>query len=172
MINYTYLKFIFDIYGSIYIYHETITTIKISKILFGLLWMPPFCPFILPFHSIHREKLRAVEEEGNRGWDDWMASLTQWTCYINGLVHNVYEWLFKQNTAILRLIHVIRYINSFFILLLLYILFYIYSTSCLSIHLFTHFFYISGIIILPKIIAKFYFAAMNTCKTTMNIYNM
>ena len=44
-----------------------------------------------------------------------MASLTRWICYINGLAHNVYEWLFKQNTDILRLIHVIRYINSFFI---------------------------------------------------------
>ena len=25
------------------------------------------------------ERLRAGGEEGNRGWDDWMASLTQWT---------------------------------------------------------------------------------------------
>ena len=25
------------------------------------------------------EKLRAGGEEGNRGWDSWMASLTQWT---------------------------------------------------------------------------------------------
>ena len=26
------------------------------------------------------ERLRAGEEGGNRGWDGWMASLTQWTC--------------------------------------------------------------------------------------------
>ena len=25
------------------------------------------------------ERLRAGEEEGNRGWDGWMGSLTQWT---------------------------------------------------------------------------------------------
>ena len=25
------------------------------------------------------QRLRAGEEEGNRGWDGWMASLTQWT---------------------------------------------------------------------------------------------
>ena len=26
------------------------------------------------------KRLRAGGERGNRGWDDWMASLTQWTC--------------------------------------------------------------------------------------------
>ena len=26
-----------------------------------------------------RERLRAGRESGDRGWDDWMASLTQWT---------------------------------------------------------------------------------------------
>ena len=121
---YIFKIYFWHIWKLIYI---SVTTIKISKILFGLLWMPRFCPFILPFHPIHRENLRAVGKEGNRGWDDWMASLTQWTRYINGLVHNVYEWLFKQNTAILRLIHVIRYINSFFIFIAaLYFVLYIF----------------------------------------------
>ena len=32
-------------------------------------WKRPWC----------WERLRAGGEEGNRGWDDWMASLTQWT---------------------------------------------------------------------------------------------
>ena len=133
--------------------------------------MPPFCPFILPFHPIHRKKLRAVGEEGNRGRDDWMASLTRWICYINGLVHNVYEWLFKQNTDILRLIHVIRYINSFFIFIAaLYFVLYIFHKLFISSLIYTYFSTFDDYNFAKNYIANFYFAAMNACKTAMNIY--
>ena len=44
-------------------------------------WMSPNCPIqIAPiFASVCWERLKAGGEEDDRGWDDWMASLTQWT---------------------------------------------------------------------------------------------
>ena len=150
MINYTNLNLFLTymeayIHTHTHIYHETITTIKILKVLLGYFGCLPSVPLSF-LHPIHRKKLRAVGEEGNRGWDDWMASLTRWIYYINGLVHNVYEWLFKQNTDILRLIHVIRYINSFFINkneeTALYFVLYIFHKLFVSSLIYTYFFYI------------------------------
>ena len=40
-----------------------------------LIWLRPWC----------WKRLKAGEEGDNKGWDGWMASLTQWTCVLSKL---------------------------------------------------------------------------------------